>query len=164
LFSFFHTHSDSNLFDLGGVFFDGIRHSSSLTSHFTTIQPANVTNSIGGEGLPSVVRYSMVANLPGVARLIKRNEDGGLYVTFFFCRPDSFNKTTVFFRVFRNYDKGHENGLKIVEMERFIQSQDEPLVSGQRPWLAKPTPVPGVDDYLVSYHKFLKDLGVPYRI
>ena len=135
-----------------------------LTSAFQAFQPSNVTNAVDGNRDGSNVDYQMIVDMPNIIRLVKKNEDGGLYVVQFFPVPLSFDKTALFWRVARNYDVGLEGDKKIVDMEKFIQSQDRGHVGMQKPWLMPPTPIKSADDALVSYLSGLKKYGISPRI
>ena len=135
-----------------------------LKSEFETFQPSNVTNAMNGEKDGSIVQYKMIVNMPNIIRIVKENEDGGLYVVQFFPQPVSYDKTALFWQVSRNYDTTPEGEKKIIDMERFIQSQDMEHVGLQKPWIMQPTPIKGADDALVAYMSGLKKYDLSPRI
>jgi vanillate O-demethylase monooxygenase subunit len=139
------------------------RNGRTLISSFNQIQPTNLTNYQGdGPGTgTTVVNYSMQVDMPSVLRLIKKNENGGTYLVWFAACPREINATTVFWRVLRDYDLGAEEDAKVIEMETLIQSQDIDHVCRQKPWTSPPLPVKGVDEALLAYLQWLKDLGIP---
>ena len=134
-----------------------------IHSQFVAIQPANVTNSTASSDDSSAVDYEMIVDLPNIIRLIKKNS-GGLYVVCFFPTPISYDRTGIFWRVFRTYDLGVEGDARIVEMEKFIQSQDRSHVGKQKMWAMNSFPLAGADDAIVAYLKGLENLGLPSRL
>ena len=133
-----------------------------LVTHFQTLQPANVTNSIKDDAATSAVNYTMRVDIPNVLTLVKRNPDGGVYTVWFAAKAETYSRTPVFWKVVRNYDLGNDE--KVITMEQFIQSQDIPMVNSQRPWLQKPLPVRDIDGALVRYLKLLRENNVPPNI
>lgn len=135
-----------------------------LKSEFTQYQPSNVTNSVNDKDEGSHVNYQMIVDMPNIIRLVKENEDQGRYVVQFFPQPITFDQTAIFWRVSRNYDISPEGEQKIIELERFIQSQDKEHVGSLKPWLMDPTPIKGADDALMAYLKGISKFGMSSKI
>jgi hypothetical protein len=108
----------------------------------------------------ATVNYIMQVDMPNVISLVKANPRG-VYVIWFAVCPRSHQHTDVFWTVARSYDLGPESDARVLEMEYMIQSQDRPIVASQRPWASAPLPIREVDDALVEYLRWLKELGCP---
>jgi hypothetical protein len=101
--------------------------------------------------------------MPNVISLVKSNPRG-VYVVWFATCPRSFRHTDVFWTVARSYDLGPGSDARVLDMESLIQSQDQPIVASQRPWASNPLPIRDVDNALVEYLHWLKELGCPNSI
>ena len=140
------------------------RDSKGLVSRYRVVQPANVTNSAESAAeTTSTVDYIVRVDMPNVISIVKRNR-AGVYVIWFAACPRSFQHTDVFWTVARSYDLQPEDDRRVVDMETLIQNQDRPIVASQRPWICQPMPIRDVDDALVEYVRWLKQLGCPNLI
>jgi phenylpropionate dioxygenase-like ring-hydroxylating dioxygenase large terminal subunit len=137
------------------------RDDNALISTFSVTQPANVTNSPEGfADATATVDYTMRVDMPNVISLVKTNPRG-VYIIWFAACPRSCLHTDVFWTVARSYDLGPESDARVLAMELMIQSQDRPVIASQRPWASTPLPIREVDDALVEYLRWLKELGCP---
>jgi phenylpropionate dioxygenase-like ring-hydroxylating dioxygenase large terminal subunit len=140
------------------------REGTALVSRYTVRQPANITNSASGTaGDTSTVDYTTRIDMPNVISIVKRNP-AGVYVIWFAACPRSVLHTDVFWTVARSYDLDPFGDARAIETETLIQSQDQPVVASQRPWVSNPLPIRNVDDSLVEYMRWLRDLGCPNTI
>jgi vanillate O-demethylase monooxygenase subunit len=140
------------------------RDQQALVSRYSVLQPANVTNSTQSSAADiSTVDYTVRVDMPNVISIVKRNP-GGVYVIWFAACPRSFRHTDVFWTVARSYDLEPQSDARVIDMEALIQSQDRPIVASQRPWVGNPLPIRDVDDALIEYMRWLKQLGCPNTI
>jgi vanillate O-demethylase monooxygenase subunit len=137
-----------------------------VLSTYSMEQPANISvSSTGwGTGLEKVT-YTNRA-YPTTIHLTKKSP-GGVFVLFQAMQPLAHNRSRIFLQVARNYDLDPAQDDRYLEFEDGIQAQDKPVVESQRPWLLPPLSsrlmlyVRPADLPLVTYQKWMEDLGIP---
>jgi len=140
------------------------REANTLISEFTTTQPANLTNSPKDfTDTNAIVDYKIRVDMPNVISIVKNNPLG-VYVIWFSTCPRSFQHTDVFWTVARSYNLDLGSDAQVIEMESKIQDQDRVILASQRPWASNPLPIRDVDDALIEYLHWLKQMGCPSNI
>ena len=132
---------------------------SQLITRFDTEQPPNVTNSVGASRTAKVrIRCALTAQRPYACQ----RKRGRGKIRRLVCRQSrNLQQNACVLEGRRNYEDSDD---KIIRMEKMIQAQDIPLVSGQRPWLASPVPIRKVDGAFVKYLQMLKAHNIPTNI
>jgi phenylpropionate dioxygenase-like ring-hydroxylating dioxygenase large terminal subunit len=141
-----------------------------LVSRYDILQPKNVGASyIPGKGTGDEltrVSYTNYVGMPGVIRLVKVGEGSTCYVIWMATCPHSYNCTTSFWRVMRNYDRDPDRDSHYEDFEDRVRAQDKVIVESQRPWLLPPfwtkieLPLRPADLPLIEYQKWLEELGI----
>ena len=129
-------------------------------------QPANVSlgSAEGATGLETVT-YTNHA-YPSTIRLHKQ-APGGRFVLFQTMQPLAYNRSRIFLQVARDFDRDPAHDETYLAFEDVIQSQDQPVVESQRPWLLPPLSsrlmlyVRPADLPLITFQRWMEELGIP---
>ena len=137
-----------------------------MVATHTVEQPANVSlGSAEGETGLVPVTYTNHA-YPSTIRLHKKAPNG-VFVLFQTMQPIAHNRSRIFLQVARDFDLDPAHDESYLAFEDVIQSQDQPVVESQRPWLLPPLNsrlmlyVRPADLPLITYQKWMETLGIP---
>lgn len=140
-----------------------------LMSQYTVAQPRNYsTADVSAEGDRSDAEQITYTNFVGVPNSIRLVKDGraGRYVIWLATLSHTYNSTTTFWRVARNYDLNPGNDQNYEDFEDVVRAQDKPIVESQRPWLLPPfwtrieLPLRPADLPLIEYQRWLEELDI----
>jgi vanillate O-demethylase monooxygenase subunit len=137
-----------------------------LVSAYSILQPANLTmgSAADAERLETVVYTNRVT--PSTIRLLKESP-AGVFVLFQVMQPINQASSRIYLQVARNFDLAPERDESFLAFEDVIQSQDQPVVESQRPWLLPPLTsrlmlyIRPADLPLIAYQKWMEELGIP---
>jgi len=137
-----------------------------LVASYSIEQPANVSlgSAEGASGLETVTYTNHV--WPTTVRLVK-NAPGGNFVLFQAMQPIAHDRSRIFLQVARDFDLDPAHDASYIDFEDVIQSQDQPIVESQRPWLLPPLKsrlmlyVRPADLPLIAFQKWMEELGLP---
>jgi phenylpropionate dioxygenase-like ring-hydroxylating dioxygenase large terminal subunit len=139
-----------------------------LVSTYDMLQPANDTVSTnGGEALEKVTYTNYVT--PTGIRLVK-DSAAGRYVIWQIACPIAHDRSLIFSRQARSFDKGAARDPEYERLQDTILEQDRPIVESQRPWLLPPLSsrmmlyVRPADLPLVAFQKRLEELHIPQEV
>ena len=137
-----------------------------VVAAYSVEQPANVSlgSPEGATGLVTVTYTNHV--YPSTIRL-QKEAPGGNFVLFQTMQPLAYNRSRIFLQVARDFDRDPARDETYLVFEDVIQSQDQPVVESQRPWLLPPLSsrlmlyVRPADLPLITYQRWLEGLGIP---
>ena len=137
-----------------------------LVAAYSIEQPANVSlgSAEDASGLETVTYTNHV--WPTTVRLVK-NAPGGDFVLFQTMQPIAHDSSRIFLQVARDFDLDPAHDRNYIDFEDVIQSQDQPIVESQRPWLLPPLSsrlmlyVRPADLPLIAFQKWMEELGLP---
>ncbi len=145
------------------------REDGRLLSTYTMLQPDNDTVA-SGEDRPALEKVTYTNHLtPTSIRLVKESA-AGTYVIWQASSPISWDETLVFSYQARTFDRGADRDPDYERLQDEIQEQDRPVVESQRPWLLPPLSsrmmlyIRPADLPLISYQKWLEELGIPQQL
>ena len=145
------------------------REGEALVATYDMLQPANDTVSQNGvAGAMEKVTYTNYVT-PTVIRLVKESA-AGVYVIWQVACPIAHDRSLIFSRQARSFDKDPARDPEYENLQDRILSQDKPIVEGQRPWMLPPLSsrmmlyVRPADLPLVAYQKWLEELHIPQEV
>jgi vanillate O-demethylase monooxygenase subunit len=145
------------------------REGDALVATYDMLQPANDTVSQNGEaGAMEKVTYTNYVT-PTAIRLVKESA-AGTYVIWQVACPIAHDRSIIFSRQARTFDKDPARDPEYERLQDTILSQDKPIVEGQRPWMLPPLSsrmmlyVRPADLPLVAYQKWLEELHIPQEV
>lgn len=140
-----------------------------LVSTYDMLQPANDTVSMNGEaGAMEKVTYTNYVT-PTSIRLVKESA-AGVYVVWQVASPIAHDKSLIFSRQARSFDRNPERDPEYERLQDTILEQDRPIVESQRPWLLPPLSsrmmlyVRPADLPIVAFQKWLEEMDVPQDV